>query len=253
MARYFYGGSGADVIARPISSTDDDLELALGVTYSVYTARTGGTLVTDLLSPAGTPITEITPDAYGVRFQGPNNMLATLWLQNQNDALEPRWAVTPTEWGAILASVLAAVTTPITQESTDPNAVPVTIKGAALQAANLFRVLASDDSIIFSITPDGELRIGPNVGALDGTLRVGITDPAEAGMVVRGAVDQSAKYVRAIDSGAVEQFSVDNQGYISGRNLGGTFGIVGSIVLDAAEAVPAGLPAGTVILRRPAA
>ena len=253
MARSFYGGSGADVIARPISSTDDDLELALGVTYSVYTARTGGTQVVDLLSVAGGAITEVTPDAYGVRFQGPDGMIQTLWLQNQDDLAEPRWAITPIEWGAIIAAIQAAVVTPVVHTATDVDDTPLTVKGMLGQVGNLLRVLASDDSVIFAITPDGELRIGPNVGALEGTVRVGITTASDVVVLVRGAALQSGEYFRAIDSGAVEKFSVDSDGQINGRNLGGTFNIVGCVVLDAAEAVPSGLPADTVILRRPAA
>lgn len=252
MARNFYGGSGADVIARPISPTDDDLELALGVTYSVYTARTGGTVVTDLLSAAGAAISQVTPDEHGVRFQGPDGMLQALWLQNQGDPAEPRWAVIPTVWGDVLNTVLAQVTPPIVRQATAIDQVPFSTKAFAGQTSPLFQALASDNTIIFSITADGELRIGPGVGGVNGTVRVGILDPTDAGFYAKGAVLQSGKYYRAVDSAGVEKFSVSSDGTVSGQNLAGPFDIVGSAVLDATEAVPTGLPAGTVILRRPA-
>lgn len=252
MARYFYGGSGADVIARPISSTDDDLELALGVTYSVYTARTGGTQVTDLLSVAGAPISEVTPDEHGVRFQGPDGMIQALWLQNQDDAAEPRWAVIPAAWGDLIAFVQSQVIPPVVRQATAIDQVPFTTKGMAGQTGALFQARDSDDNVIFSITADGELRIGPGVGGVNGTIRVGILDPADNGFFVKGAPVQAGKYFRAVNDTNVEQFSVDSNGTISGRNLAGPFDLVTSIVLDAAEAVPVGLPSGTIILRRPA-
>jgi hypothetical protein len=252
MARYFYGGSGADVIARPISDTDDDLELALGVTYSVYTARTGGTVVTDLLTADGAVISQVTPDEHGVRFQGPDGMIQALWLQNQSDAAEPRWAVIPSAWGEILSLVLAQVTPPIVREATAIDQTPFSVKGMAGQTGALFQARASDDSIIFSITADGELRIGPGVGGVNGTVRVGILDPADNGYFVKGAPVQAGKYFRAVDSTGAEEFSVDSNGTVSGLNIAGPFGLVTSIVLDAAETVPEGLPTGTIILRRPA-
>lgn len=97
MARLFYGGSGADVIARRVSELDDTLLLTLDVTYDVYTARTGGSLVTDLQDAAGGAITEVTPDENGVRFKGPSGSTAGLWLQNQADPTEPRWLVTASQ------------------------------------------------------------------------------------------------------------------------------------------------------------
>lgn len=253
MARYFYGGSGADVIARPISPTDDDLELALGVSYSVYTSRTGGSVITDLLTPAGGVISSVTPDEFGVRFQGPDGMIQTLWLQNQDAPTEPRWAVITPEWGAILEAVRTGVTPPIVRQATAIDQVPFAAKGMAGQTADILEARLSDDSVAFGVTPDAEIEVGgAGVDAINGVVRITTDDPTRVGYVVRGAVDQASKYFRALDNALVEKFAVKADGTISGLNLGGPFDIVGSVVLDAVEAVPTDLPVGTVILRRPA-
>lgn len=107
MARLIYGCSGAELIARTEDGTGNALYLQTGITYSVWTARTGGTQATDLLNLAGTPMTTITPDALGVRFQGPDGTTADLWLQNQAAPSEPRWVVEPA--GQDLVSQMAAL------------------------------------------------------------------------------------------------------------------------------------------------
>jgi len=76
MARLLYAATPADYVINSGTGRPES-----GVTVTVYTAVTGGTQVTDLLTAGGTPITTVTTDsAGGFRFQGPDGTDATLWV-----------------------------------------------------------------------------------------------------------------------------------------------------------------------------
>lgn len=97
MARIFYGCSGADVIARQKNpGVDDDLELGVA-TYDAYTDRIGGSPVIDLLDAAGSAITQVVANQYGIRVQGPDGFTDELWLQNAAVGGEPRWLLNPVD------------------------------------------------------------------------------------------------------------------------------------------------------------
>lgn len=77
MARLLYGGSPADF------TTDGGGRIVPNVALTVWTARTGGTEVTDLLDIDSQAIDELRSGADGsVLFYGPNNVDTTLWLDS---------------------------------------------------------------------------------------------------------------------------------------------------------------------------
>ncbi|MFI6986017.1 hypothetical protein ACIBSV_46695 [Embleya sp. NPDC050154] len=83
MTRYLYeGGAVVSQAGVPLVSAS----------ATVYSLRTGGSIVTDILSTGGTPLAGVvTTDAYGqVLFQGPDSTATTYWLQF---ASGPRWPV----------------------------------------------------------------------------------------------------------------------------------------------------------------
>lgn len=101
MARNIYGASGA---AQVVSLTGTPTLAAA----TVKSARTGGVTVTDILNMAGANIAGIvTPDSRGqVIFQGPDNSTATYWLDFGDGG--PRWAVSPTDFTAMVTTAIAA-------------------------------------------------------------------------------------------------------------------------------------------------
>jgi hypothetical protein len=87
MTRYLYGGGG-----------DGDIIKVTGVPYInatalVYSARSGGTQITDLQDVGGLTIWQVTTDGVGqVLFYGPDNFIGVLWLDFGSG---PRWALSP--------------------------------------------------------------------------------------------------------------------------------------------------------------
>ncbi|MFA0844337.1 glycerophosphodiester phosphodiesterase [Streptomyces rochei] len=88
--RYQYGSDGGSVV------TDAAGNAVVGRPGAVWTARTGGSQVTDLLTLAGTATGgTITTDSRGrIAFQGPDGVTATLWWDGGDGT---RWAILPTE------------------------------------------------------------------------------------------------------------------------------------------------------------
>lgn len=106
MARTFYGGSPADVIAQ-VSSDDGDYAPATAE-MTAWTAATGGTQITDLLDVSSSPIVTVTPDALGrVRFYGPDNYSAAIWLQTSGGV---RWRIDPADMASRLNAALGGNT-----------------------------------------------------------------------------------------------------------------------------------------------
>jgi hypothetical protein len=104
MARSLYGASGA---AQVVSM----LGIPTTAPAQVFSARTGGSAVTDILSIAGAGLAGVvTPDATGqILFQGPDGYTDPLWLYFGSG---PRWAVQPVDVNTQIAvkrtSLLAA-------------------------------------------------------------------------------------------------------------------------------------------------
>lgn len=88
MTRYIYGGGG-DAQSVTTSGT-----VRPNATAAVYNARSGGSLVTDILDMSNNPLSgNVTTDAFGQAiFQGPDNYWNTLWLDFSSG---PRWALSP--------------------------------------------------------------------------------------------------------------------------------------------------------------
>lgn len=136
---------------------------------------------------------------------------------------------------------------------TSPNATDIALsaKGAVGQSVNISEVRNSDNTVLWATGADGTVRMGTNISNQNGQMRTGIADPARQGWFLRLAAGQTAKAVQIVDSALAEKFNIDKDGNVTGKNVGGIFKSV--VVLDAAEAVPTGLPVETVLLRRPAA
>lgn len=155
-------------------------------------------------------------------------------------------------WGTDESGGGGAVS-PLTLTANSDAERPLMVKAfSATQSANLFEARLSDNTLFWAVTPDQRVRLGPNVGAQDATVKVGVAALDLTGLLIKGFAGQTAKFASFTDSSNVEKFGVTANGTVNGLNIGGAFGIVGAVILDAAEAVPTGLPSGTLIMRRPA-
>lgn len=97
--RYQYGSDGGDVV------TDSAGNVQAARSGTVWTARTGGSSVTDILTLAGaTTGGNVVTDSLGrLAFQGPDNVIATLWWDSGGGT---RWAVQPTQPDAVALRVV---------------------------------------------------------------------------------------------------------------------------------------------------
>lgn len=99
MARSLYGATPADVTFDAETGV-----LAPEVNVTIWTARTGGTQITDLLNISSAPVTLATSDEYGfLAFYGPDGVTATLWADGDAGsrvALFPLTASNAAEWVA---------------------------------------------------------------------------------------------------------------------------------------------------------
>jgi glycerophosphoryl diester phosphodiesterase len=88
--RYQYGSDGGSVV------TDADGDIQTGRSGTVWTAKSGGSQITDILTLAGTPTGgNVVTDSLGrLAFQGPDGVTATMWWDTGGGT---RWAVLPTE------------------------------------------------------------------------------------------------------------------------------------------------------------
>jgi glycerophosphoryl diester phosphodiesterase len=88
--RYQYGSDGGAVV------TDSDGDIQAARSATVWTAKSGGSQVTDILTLAGVPTGgNVVTDSLGrLAFQGPDSVTATLWWDSAGGT---RWAVLPTE------------------------------------------------------------------------------------------------------------------------------------------------------------
>jgi hypothetical protein len=101
MARQIYGADGS---AQVVSTTGVPTVAAA----TVYTARTGGTIVTDIQNLSNANLGGVvTPDARGqIIFQGPDNSTATYWLDFGDGG--PRWGVRPVDISAMMTAAMVA-------------------------------------------------------------------------------------------------------------------------------------------------
>lgn len=94
MTRYIYGASTADFVMEIGSGN-----LVPGQTVPIYSARTGGTAVTDLQTLLGATITAPTSDSVGsIAFYGPDGMRGILWADT---GMGIRLALRPVEAAAL--------------------------------------------------------------------------------------------------------------------------------------------------------
>lgn len=123
--------------------------------------------------------------------------------------------------------------------------VPLTVKGASGQTANILATQLTDGTNVMSATAAGEVRLGPGTTNTNGTVRIGILDPLRRGINLRMATGQSALPIRIESDTGVLAFSVGADGLITGLNIDARVTVL-SAVADASA-----LPDKTVILRRP--
>src|ERR1044072_6268098 len=100
MTRYLYGASGmSQVVGMTGVPTTNPA--------TVYSLRTGGSIITDVQNVAGLGLGGVvTPDSFGQTiFQGPDNYTDTLWL---DFGAGPRWGVNPIGTNAQVAALRAA-------------------------------------------------------------------------------------------------------------------------------------------------
>jgi len=99
MARYLYAATPADYVVN--ASTGLPVP---GAVVTVWTARTGGSQVTDLQTLAGGAITQVTADAQGfIAFYGPDAQNDVLWIYaGSGSRLAVRPVMNPTEEGSVL-------------------------------------------------------------------------------------------------------------------------------------------------------
>ncbi|MBZ6207557.1 right-handed parallel beta-helix repeat-containing protein [Streptomyces olivaceus] len=101
--RHQFGGSPADYAAERVGN---QLLLRPGATGTAWTARTGGTQITDLTDLAGTPIAGLTADSDGaVAFMGPDNDTTSLYV---DFGYGRRYCLTAVDTGARLAEFIAS-------------------------------------------------------------------------------------------------------------------------------------------------
>lgn len=148
---------------------------------------------------------------------------------------------------ATQAYVDAKVATPLTLVASSAAVVPLTVKSAASQTANVFQVSNSAGTIIGSIDKFGQFNAGANVagqGMFKAQAR-GATIPVA---VFKAADSQTADIVDVQDNNGVVKMSIAFDGKVNGPNIG----------LPVALLSPTDDPAalnvypGSIILRSPA-
>lgn len=108
MTRAFYGASPADFF---IDSNGAPIGFA---TATVWSARTGGVQITDLLNASGTPVTFVTADVLGgFRFSGPDGTKNALWIQG----VSVRYVVNPVDVSDRLTTAEAGLAAEITNRA----------------------------------------------------------------------------------------------------------------------------------------
>lgn len=156
---------------------------------------------------------------------------------------------------ATQAYVLNAISAPFSLIAALASDVPLTIKAAISQTANLFVIKDSDENIIGSISPLGQLTAGAEFTG-NAMFKAKCRASTIPGVRVQGATGQTGNLYVGEDSTGVNRFTVAPDGTVNGANVGTVPGTTitysPTLVLDAAEAVPPETLAGTIILRRPA-
>ncbi len=101
MARQIYGADGSAQVVSPTG-------VPTVAAATVYTARTGGTVVTDIQNMSGVNLGGVvTPDSRGqIIFQGPDGSTATYWLDFGDGG--PRWGVRPVDVSAMMTAAMVA-------------------------------------------------------------------------------------------------------------------------------------------------
>jgi hypothetical protein len=142
------------------------------------------------------------------------------------------------------------LTPPAVVSGVDPASTPFSVKGAPGQTALVWQITDSAGTNWMSVESDGDIRIGSGVNTQTGAVKIGGVSASKPVLLMKMAALQSAKGFALVDDSNNEKFSVDNDGTVTGANIGGIFKT--AIVLNAADTVPANLPSQTLVLRRPA-
>jgi hypothetical protein len=138
-----------------------------------------------------------------------------------------------------------AVTSPLSVTATATSQVPITATGMAGQTADILDAKLNGGALALGVASDGTVKVG-NAAPSVGTLRVQHLSASTKGVVIKQQSAGTAAPIEVQDSAGAVKFAVASDGTVTGTNIGAKV-----IVLNAADSVPAGTPAGTVILRRP--
>jgi hypothetical protein len=163
--------------------------------------------------------------------------IAHLWAYNFNSDM---WSQTmmPRAGGSFYG--------PVTNTTIDPASVPLIVKGAASQTANVFEIKNSSNSVMASLAANntwlvngigitaGDHRVGTGT-YFSSALSVQARATTEVGAVVRGASGQTADLLQIQNSTPSTLLSVSSNGSLTAPSLtvssGGTYG-TGSIYAD---------------------
>lgn len=124
-----------DVVAQLTPSTTDDAT-ALGgavVNFTAWTARTGGSQITDLLDIGGNAVTTVVPEAgtYRLRFWGPDGYVASIYLQDPDGN---RWLTFPSDIADRVTAPTMSSAEALAGTLTDPRLITPAVLKAAIQA-----------------------------------------------------------------------------------------------------------------------
>lgn len=148
----------------------------------------------------------------------------------------------------------AGLVPPVTVTATSAAMIPFAVKAAASQTADVFRALDSSSNIMAAIEKNGEIRAGSSASMV-AMFKALCRGAAVPGLILRGAVGQSANIVEIQDSTGSLIMAVSALGKVNGSNVGTipgtTVAFAPLLVLDYSASVPPGTPAGSVIMRRP--
>lgn len=120
-----YGDTAVDWITSQAPKTDDGRQsrqvqvLAGGITYTAWSARSGGTQLTDLLDAGASPITAVTSMSTGEipEFQGPNGYTGSIYLFDPASAT--RFEVRPAHLGSRVTAIEASLNAGFVTTGTD--------------------------------------------------------------------------------------------------------------------------------------
>jgi len=144
-----------------------------------------------------------------------------LWAYNFNSDM---WSTTmmPRAGGSFYG--------PVTNTTIAPASVPLTVKGAASQSANIVEIQNSSSSVLTSITSAGNLNTGQvRTGTTSGLAQLSVVAGASGtiGTVIRGASGQTADLLQIQNSTPSTLLKIDQNGFLT---VGGATVISNSLI-----------------------